>query len=635
MRNGLFLTAILCCVVLAAPAAGEGETTLPGDESDGSRAVAVHLLELFEEEGEKIFPDDDPLLPFSVRQTCGGTCHNIDIISKGWHFNSVDPNIVGGRAGEPWIFVDAATCTQIPVSYRLWPGTFRPEEIGLTTWQFTLLFGRHTPGGGAGEIESEDPDEVMRGFVSGKLEVNCLACHNASEGQDQAEYATQVARQNFRWAAAGACEFASIKGVALLQSESYDPLMSDDISTTYRKDAFDPENQVLFDIVREVPNERCYFCHSNKVIGAGISEKWAADEDIHLKAGMKCVDCHRNGLGHNITRGYEGEEQILDPSRAALTCQGCHIEGESSTGPVAGRLGAPVAKHPGIPTVHFDRLSCTACHSGPWPDRKTYRVKTSRAHALGTHNVNKSDDSLPHIITPVFAEERGYYSAYLGKLLMKQPEGKIGPHNLIWPAFWGFMEEGNVRPVAIDIVRPIAGKIIGGEDLPASGDWPSVSEEQIAEVLALLLSEGTVEGKPVYISGGKLYSLDDNDPNQLSQTEHPAAEAYLWPIAHNVRPAAQSLGIRKCQDCHSTSEGFFFGRVAIDTPIESEVKCVKEMLEFQDVPAFYTKAFAMSFVFRPMLKIVAIISCAILGAVVLLYALKALDLVAKILAGKD
>ncbi|MHC4739707.1 MAG: cytochrome c3 family protein, partial [Planctomycetota bacterium] len=239
---------------------------------------------------------------------------------------------------------------------------------------------------------------------------------------------------------------------------------------------------------------------------------------------MKCVDCHRNGLGHNITRGYEGEEQILDPSRAALTCQGCHIEGESSAGPLAGRLGAPVAKHPGIPTVHFDRLSCTACHSGPWPGRKTYRVKTSRAHALGTHNVNKSDEALPHIITPVFAEESGYSSA----CIVQESGCKIGPHNLIWPAFWGSMEEGNVRPVAIDIVKPIAGKIIGGENLPATGDWPSVSEEQIAEVLALLSSEGTVEGTPVYICGGKLYSLDDNDPNQLSQTEHSAAQAYLW-----------------------------------------------------------------------------------------------------------
>ena len=165
MRNGLFLIAILSLVVLVSPTAGESETTLLGDESDGSRAVSVHLLELFEEEGEKIFPDDDPLLPFSVRQSCGGTCHSVEVISKGWHFNSVDPNIVGGRAGEPWIFVDAGTCTQIPLSYRRWPGTFRPEEIGLTTWQFTLLFGRHTPGGGAGEIESENPDEIMRGFV--------------------------------------------------------------------------------------------------------------------------------------------------------------------------------------------------------------------------------------------------------------------------------------------------------------------------------------------------------------------------------------------------------------------------------------------------------------------------------------
>ena len=93
--------------------------------------------------------------------------------------------------------------------------------------------------------------------------------------------------------------------------------------------------------------------------------------------------------------------------------------------------------------------------------------------------------------------------------------------------------------------------------------------------------------------------------------------------------------MRKCEDCHSTAEPFFFGEVAVDTPIISERDCVKEMLEFQNVPAFYTKAFAMSFVFRPVLKVVALISCAVLGAVLLLYALKALECVAKILVGKD
>jgi hypothetical protein len=59
------------------------------------------------------------------------------------------------------------------------------------------------------------------------------------------------------------------------------------------------------------------------------------------------------------------------------------------------------------------------------------------------------------------------------------------------------------------------------------------------------------------------------------------------------------------------------------------------MVEFEDVGAFYTKAFAMSFIFRPWLKIVALGSCAVLGVVLLLYALKALACIAKILVGED
>ena len=49
----------------------------------------------------------------------------------------------------------------------------------------------------------------------------------------------------------------------------------------------------------------------------------------------------------------------------------------------------------------------------------------------------------------------------------------------------------------------------------------------------------------------------------------------------------------------------------------------------------YMKLFAMSFVFRPLLKVVALGSCAILGAVLLLYGLKALACIARVLVGKD
>jgi len=629
LKKGLLVIAVLCFLVSALSVFADADEKKIGDESDGSRAVPVHLIELFDEEGDKISPDDDPLLPFSARKTCC-ECHiyehNYEIIGKGWHFNSADVNVVPGRAGQPWIFVDAATCTQIPLSYRPWPGAFHPKQLGITPFKFTQLFGRHMPGGGVGELESDSPEEMIRQDVSGRLGINCLICHSAHPGQDQAEYAAQIARQNFRWAPAAACEFGSVKGIAAAQPDTYDPLMGDAIATTYRENTFDHKKNVFFNIVRKVPNERCYFCHSNVNVAGDGSEKWTADEDVHLAAGLSCVDCHRNGLDHNIIRGYEGEDAASkNPLAASTTCEGCHTEG---------RLGAPVPEHPGIPPVHFEKLTCTACHSGPWPEQRTYRTKTSRAHALGTHNINKSPEVLPHIVEPVFARQGGIGAEYRGRLLTLNVDGKIAPHKLLWPAFWGGLKDKKVTPVSMEIVKRTARRVIGRRMLLPSGDWPALTAEHITKALTSLLSNESMEGEPVYICGGKLYRLDDS--GKLGEPEeHPAAQPYLWPIAHNVRPAAQSLGVRRCEDCHSTDGPFFFGEVAVDTPVVSERDSVKKMVELEGIGAFYAWAFAFSFVFRPWLKVAALVSAGLIGIVLLLYGLKALACVVKTLAEGD
>ena len=275
-------------------------------------------------------------------------------------------------------------------------------------------------------------------------------------------------------------------------------------------------------------------------------------------------------------------------------------------------------KHPGIPTVHFDRLTCTACHSGPWPQQKTRRTKTSRAHALGTLAARKLPDALPHIVYPVFA---------------KQQNDKIAPHKLLWPAFWGLLKDETVTPIKLETVRKTTAKIIAKQRPQTSSGWLAVSRKQIIDVLKFLSSQKSAQGRPVYICGGNLYRLDDKD--NLIHAEHAAARPYLWPIAHNVRPAAQSLGVRRCEDCHSTNAPFYFGQVAIDSPLVPQKDAVKRMVDFQHLDARFVKIFAFSFVFRPWLKVVALASCAVLAAVLLLYALKALASITKALVGKE
>jgi len=243
-------------------------------------------------------------------------------------------------------------------------------------------------------------------------------------------------------------------------------------------------------------------------------------------------------------------------------------------------------------------------------------MKTSRAHGLGLHNVNKSDDVLPHIVSPVF---------------IKQENGKIAPHKLFWPAFWATLNKENITPIEPDIVRSIASKIMVNDTIP-SADWPTLSKEQITKILTALSSGLSDEDIPVYISGGKIFQI--NDSERLSEKEHPAAQPYSWPLAHDVRPADQSLGVRGCKDCHATNASFYFGEIGVDSPFISERRMVKTMTEFQELDAFYVKAFAMSFVFRPWLKVIIIASCLILSAVFTLYAFKGLDRILKVLSGE-
>ena len=77
---------------------------------------------------------------------------------------------------------------------------------------------------------------------------------------------------------------------------------------------------------------------------------------------------------------------------------------------------------------------------------------------------------LPHVITPVFA---------------RMANGKIGPHNMIWPSFWGTQTNGVVKPLAPELVRELAPKELGLDikEPERVNDWIELKEKQIGDVL--------------------------------------------------------------------------------------------------------------------------------------------------------
>jgi nitrate/TMAO reductase-like tetraheme cytochrome c subunit len=589
--------------LLVSPVWASGDSELLGQGNDGNRSGPIHLIELLDEEGKKIKSEDKDAKPFSTRQTCGA-CHDYDQISHGWHFNAHDKEVLSGRPGEPWVLVDSKTRTQIPVSDRNWDGAFTLEQAGVSPWQYVKENYGVFLGGGYGEIEALDPGEYTRQGISGNFEINCFACHSADSHMDMSETAMQSARENYRWLATSASGKARIKGVASELDDYFDPEFDDDgVEAIYKEGIFNHEDKVFFDIAGQPDNRRCYFCHSSKNLSVDAEHEWARDEDVHLSSGLNCVDCHRNGDDHMITRGTETEGH-----GATLSCEGCHVGSHHADTPETGRLGAPEPPHRGIPSIHFEKLSCTACHSGPWPKEEAGQWKTARIHKTGIHGKHNLGLAQPHIYGPV---------------LMAGDDGKIAPHKVFWPAYWATLKDEVVTPMVVADVMDAAGSILDAK-VEKQDDWRPLTEEQITKALAELSSEETTA---VYIAGGKLYSLDAE--GKLAGADHEAGKPYAWPMGHDVRPVEQAMGVRLCKDCHTTDSTFFFAKLKVDTPVQAEAGPeFVEMIQLQGIDKIYMWCFNASFVFRPFLKVVAFAACGLIALVVLAYVLKAISAIA-------
>jgi hypothetical protein len=478
---------------------------------DGSRVSPVHRIPLKDELNQEIIPTESYPLPFSARYTCA-PCHVYDQVRQGLHFNATDAGRPAGRPGEPWVWADEKTGTMLPLSYRKWKGMWNPRDVGLTDWDFTVLFGRHLTGGGVAEPADKDITPESRWNVSGKLEINCMGCHNASRLQDPSEWARQVMRQNFRWAAAAAAGLGEVGGMASRLAATWDLFDGpnpDDTewaiapSVRYDPALFDSKHKAFLDIAYKPEDSRCLACHSTAPIGA---KKHEFDEDVHTASGLECVGCHRNGIGHDMVRGYEGESKDNDElENEAFTCAGCHLGKEAVKGGkgFSGRLGAPFPKHNGFPKIHFERLSCTVCHSGPLPAKEPARVRTSRANRLGIFGIARWATDVPAIVEPVY---------------IRGADKKLAPHRLMWPSYWAEAKDGKFVPLTPDRV------------LAAAGDTLNAAES-VARILISLFNIPDLGGTPVLVMAGRVYEL--NPDGVLDVSAYPGeapVDDLLWAV---------------------------------------------------------------------------------------------------------
>ncbi|MBM3890737.1 MAG: hypothetical protein FJ388_16635, partial [Verrucomicrobia bacterium] len=264
-------------------------------DADGK---AISLPPLLDAQGK---PQEAIANPYSPAQTCG-KCHEYETVSRGWHFNSARDDIKPGRPGEPWILTDTATRTQIPLSYRGWEGTFKPEEIGMSDFDFITAFARHLPGGGVGEptkgkIDVNDA-RMRRLLVTGAQEIDCLICHDSSGHYDHDSRFRALGMENIRWAPSIAAGLG-VMGAAKTGKAAADLWKPSDpvpagLPLKYERAKLDMENHATFDVARRPLVNSCYYCHTSESHSGDA--RWHSDGDVHIRAGMSCTDCHRNSL---------------------------------------------------------------------------------------------------------------------------------------------------------------------------------------------------------------------------------------------------------------------------------------------------------------------------------------------------
>jgi len=587
----------------------------------GSRSPYIHWIDLYDATGRKIDPDDENAKPYSPEKTCG-RCHEADTISHGWHFNAVEPTATAGRPGQPWIWIDERTGTALPLSYREWKNYRNPDDLGLSRWQVAEHLGGYLPGGGPGsaesfeadptkELEEKPPGYLDRSHVTGPLLVDCMMCHHADgSGYSPMTWTEQVEEQNFAYAPTAAAGIATISGNMERLKDDFDASESENADklpqVSYETGQFRGDGKIFFDLKRTPSNSACYYCHTNIEADSAGGNRWLHEEDVHIQSGIACADCHRNGLDHHTIRGFPGENHPSGRDLVSFSCEGCHIP-DKSAAPMqrSGRLGSPIPQHKGLPPLHFEKMTCTACHSGTLVENEVPRQLNSLIHYLGKH-IRRDEAQLPGIVGPVTMRTDEEWRSF-GEDGFDSEHAKYTPHRMMWPSYWGLLKDSQVTAIHPEVVYEIVRRplkvnrdfvdelqrvrlsssdlreLLGAERVRTrpedrtpeeqekvrQAELEIIQEQVTTRMSAALqaLEEEYSNSQAVFITAGVGYTLNDHQDGLKTVSDEDlggAAAPASWPMGHNVRPAQQALGANGCTDCHSAESAFFHATV---TPV--------------------------------------------------------------------
>lgn len=482
-----------------------------------------------------------------------------------------------------------------------------PREIDLTSFEFVTACGACHPGGGPAEYDRNghrydqfaadesnhiqpngdnrlDGDYFKANWAAtGVLEADCLLCH--MPGYNYSERAKQIAAQNFRWAATAGAGLATVQGQV---KKGETPVL------TYRKELFLPSGEVSLHMVREPASEVCLNCHKEpdwKKKGAIYSER----TDVHLKAGVRCVDCHVTGKKakdaringqemHQIGKGDDPTGLVRkDLNNTMRTCEDCHM---------TGLLKAPIPKHYGLPSRHLEKIACQTCHI-PQRQAKAALIQDSTVF----NDVPRIEAPGKRIWTfygPDMRPWNLYGEASLATsehqpLFLYEPvriwyKGRIYPMNRIYSIWVATLTKDgqNIgQPFMKDLFAvwkahrddpknnypELASIQDDNQDGAAELNRPEEIQAFLKAMARYLQKAGEdLENKDVILVSGSEYTTDGVSWRPLPFKPQPweyTPYSSVFKLSHDILPAASALGSGGCTDCHSLKSNFWNQKVML------------------------------------------------------------------------
>ncbi len=576
-----------------------------------STAGVCPPFNLLDEKGQIINPitGENADKPYSPRKTCGA-CHDYEKITEGYHFTQgagEKPTLsqaercqwasTPGNYGGTW-------CSPAPLyRYLSSKQNTSSRTMDMTSFSFiTAGCGPCHAGGGSAEFDRngirydkymQDKNNGMisggdnnfdgdyyqaRWDESGVLEADCMLCHYP--GYSFPERKKQLTFFNFRWAPTAAAGWAIVTG----SIQDNGP-----ISVKYDKTVFDPDGKISPHIVREPRDNACLTCHAKpgwKKRGANFRSR----TDVHIRAGLKCVDCHPAGSKavderinekemHQFGKGDDPGGHVRDDlDNTGRDCVDCHD---------TGYLGATIAKHKWLPPLHLDNIACQTCHI---PERA---VKSAQVQAGDVFNPGTKIPTKGKHLWTFYGPDMKYWNHY-GDLEMMgyddkptdpfdpvfaRYKGKIYPVNRVhsaWPAIEIQDRPGLMQPKMGDIYKMWTTHFEDPSKYPDlskiqdDNDDGVIEVNRAEEIDALIAAVTSMLKETKYPMEGKhvVWAMDDRV--YTSGTEFRTLEIEPWEASaygnvhkynHDVYPAKTALGINGCTDCHSLNSNFFFANV--------------------------------------------------------------------------